>query len=276
MKRGGYIKLYRSLADNPLWTREPFTRGQAWADLLMLANYKPGHLRVRGNRVDLGRGQVGWSSERLALRWKWSRGKVNRFLKELENDRQIVQQKSSVSTVMTITNYERYQQNGQKTVQQTDTRRTPDGTADGTADGHQNGALIKKEEVKNSKKGVRASFVKPTQEEVAAYCRERGKGVNAQLWYDHYESNGWRVGRNAMKDWKAAVRKWENSDFGNGKPAAPPAEKLWSTIRADKFAAMESKGAFTETHRSVKTPTTIRGTTKDGQRFQCIDYPLPQ
>jgi len=54
-------------------------------------------------------------------------------------------------------------------------------------------------------------FVKPTTEEVEAYCRERGNQVVAQNFVDHYTANGWRVGRNPMKDWKAAVRTWEQS-----------------------------------------------------------------
>ena len=60
-------------------------------------------------------------------------------------------------------------------------------------------------------------FVKPTIEEVQAYCQERNKGVDAQRWYDYYSSNGWKVGKNPMKDWKAAVRTWERSE-SNGKP----------------------------------------------------------
>lgn len=52
-------------------------------------------------------------------------------------------------------------------------------------------------------------FVKPTLDEVRAYCIERGKGVDADKWYNHYSANGWKVGRNPMKDWKAAVRTWE-------------------------------------------------------------------
>lgn len=55
----------------------------------------------------------------------------------------------------------------------------------------------------------RAVFIKPTLDEVRAYCQERGKGVNAERWYNHYEANGWMVGRTKMKDWKAAVRTWE-------------------------------------------------------------------
>ena len=55
-------------------------------------------------------------------------------------------------------------------------------------------------------------FVKPTIEEVQAYCDERNNGVDAQRWYDYYESNGWKVGRNPMKDYKAAIRNWERKE----------------------------------------------------------------
>ena len=59
-------------------------------------------------------------------------------------------------------------------------------------------------------------FVKPTIEEVQAYCLERNKGVDAQKWYDYYSANGWKVGKNPMKDWKAAVRTWERGE-NNGR-----------------------------------------------------------
>lgn len=52
-------------------------------------------------------------------------------------------------------------------------------------------------------------FTIPTLEEVEEYCLERNKGVNPNKWYNHYTSNGWMVGKVKMKDWKAAVRKWE-------------------------------------------------------------------
>ena len=55
-------------------------------------------------------------------------------------------------------------------------------------------------------------FTKPTLEEVQAYCQERGNGVDAQKWYDYYSANGWKVGKNPMKDWRAAVRTWERGD----------------------------------------------------------------
>lgn len=59
----------------------------------------------------------------------------------------------------------------------------------------------------------RKRFEKPTLSEVKAYCIERGNKVDAQHFYDYYESNGWKVGKNSMKDWKAAVRTWERSEY---------------------------------------------------------------
>lgn len=122
----GWIKLHRKLSDNPLWLSEPFTRAQAWVDLLMIANHSDGFIYVRGNKVEIKRGQIGWSQVKLADRWKWSRGKAMRFLNDLETVQQIVQQKNSVTSIITIVNYEEYQ-NGeqqivQQTVQQTDSR----------------------------------------------------------------------------------------------------------------------------------------------------------
>lgn len=60
-------------------------------------------------------------------------------------------------------------------------------------------------------------FGKPTLSEIEQYCIERNNNVDAQHFYDYYESNGWKVGKNAMKDWKAAVRTWEKNNYN--KPA---------------------------------------------------------
>ena len=68
----------------------------------------------------------------------------------------------------------------------------------------------------NQKENMRR-FAPPALEEVEQYCIERNNGVDAQRWYDYYSSNGWRVGKNPMKDGKAAVRTWERN--GVDKPA---------------------------------------------------------
>lgn len=67
-----------------------------------------------------------------------------------------------------------------------------------------------KEKEKNKDKSNR--FTPPTVEEVRAYCKERRNNVNAEHFVDYYEANGWRVGKNPMRDWKAAIRTWERNE----------------------------------------------------------------
>lgn len=126
----GWISLYRKLQSSDLWLCQKFTRGQAWVDLLLLANHKDGFINVRGNIIPVKRGQVGWSELKLSERWRWSRGKTRRFVQWLETEQMIVQHKNFQSSILTIVNYKEYQANGtinrtangQQTEQQTDSR----------------------------------------------------------------------------------------------------------------------------------------------------------
>lgn len=61
----------------------------------------------------------------------------------------------------------------------------------------------------------RKRFEKPTISEIKEYCIERNNNVDAQHFYDYYESNGWKVGKNSMKNWQAAVRTWEKNSYTN-------------------------------------------------------------
>ena len=72
-------------------------------------------------------------------------------------------------------------------------------------------SIVENSIVENSieNKEIRKNFTKPTIEEIQEYCSERNNGINAEAFYDFYESKGWCVGKNKMKDWKACVRTWE-------------------------------------------------------------------
>ncbi len=59
------------------------------------------------------------------------------------------------------------------------------------------------------------NFQKPTLEEIQSYCSERKNNIDAQAFYDYYEANGWKVGKNSMKDFKAAIRTWERNIKNN-------------------------------------------------------------
>jgi hypothetical protein len=123
------------MMDNPLYHSEPFNRTHAWIDLLLLANSNDNFFYKRGIRVNIQRGQIGHDADTLAKRWKWSRGKVERYLTMLESDGMIVRQKSNVTTLISICKYDDYQANdkanskandkanGHQTVKQTDTNK---------------------------------------------------------------------------------------------------------------------------------------------------------
>ena len=70
---------------------------------------------------------------------------------------------------------------------------------------------IGKDSIGNNKRPSGHVFVKPSVDDVKAYCEERNNGIDAEAFIDFYESKGWKIGKDSMKDWKAAVRNWERS-----------------------------------------------------------------
>ena len=108
-------------------------------------------------------------------------------------------------------------------VTQNDTQSdTQDDTQDNTQSGHTLCTLNKLNKTKQNKKEniQRKTFSKPTVEEVKAYCSERKNNVDAEKFCDFYESKGWKVGKEPMRDWKASVRTWERSS--TSKPPGKP------------------------------------------------------
>lgn len=121
--QNGWVKLHRQITENSLWFSEPFTKGQAWIDLILNANHEDGSFWIRGIEIKLKRGQIGWSQLTMSTRWKWSRNKVRRFLNWLESEQQIKQQNSAKTSIITLLNYDKYQNTEQQTEQQKDNRR---------------------------------------------------------------------------------------------------------------------------------------------------------
>ena len=120
----GWITLHRKIDENELWLSEPFTRGQAWVDLLLIANHKPQLLYKRNIPITIERGQVGWSQDKIAKRWRWGRKKVASFLKTLENAQQIKVDNNRTLSRIIIVNYDKYQQKEQQSHNSRTTDRT--------------------------------------------------------------------------------------------------------------------------------------------------------
>ena len=107
----GWIKIYRNIQEHWLWNCEPFSRGQAWIDLLLMANHKENKVMINGNLIVIKTGERVTSIRKLSERWKWSTCKVKHFLKQLESDKMIECLSDTSKTVIKIVNYEKYQEN---------------------------------------------------------------------------------------------------------------------------------------------------------------------
>ena len=91
----------------------------------------------------------------------------------------------------------------------------------------------------------RTVFIPPSVDEVRAYCTERNNNVNAETFVDFYTSKGWMIGKDKMKDWKAAVRTWEKKD--------KDVPKIATLSKPNQFQQFEqrdrSQADFTELER---------------------------
>lgn len=210
----GWIKLYRQIQDCFLWADKPFDKARAWIDLLLLANHEDKRIMFNGRPLDITRGQYLTSIRKLSERWGWSYDKTSRFLTVLSDDDMVRKDCDNNRTLLTIVKYEVYQSNQSLTSELTEHSQV---NAPNTHKGTDRTLISDKQECKNDKneKKKSSAFVPPSLEDVKAYCQERNNRVDPQAFIDFYSSKGWFVGKNKMKDWKAAIRTWESRDKGS-------------------------------------------------------------
>ena len=90
MHDGGYVKIYRKLFYSPLWNIKPFSKGQAWIDLIMSANFKDTEILFGNQIIKVERGSFITSEVKLMERWGWSKSKVRAFLNNLRLQKMLV------------------------------------------------------------------------------------------------------------------------------------------------------------------------------------------
>lgn len=102
-----------------------------------------------------------------------------------------------------------------------------DGEGDGEGEREGDGD---REGIEADKLPTRHRFSPPTSDEVKAYCIEKGYMIDADRFVDYYTSNGWKVGKNPMKDWKAAVRSWNRKERPNERTESKPLWTIGTTV----------------------------------------------
>lgn len=120
----GWVKIHRDLLDNELWSDKPFTKGQAWVDLLLLANHKDKNVLIGSHTEMVERGSFITSELKLMERWGWGRKKVKLFLNFLESQKMIERNANNKRTAITIVNYGFYQDCDLPKEQQKNSKRT--------------------------------------------------------------------------------------------------------------------------------------------------------
>jgi len=129
----GWIKAYRKLAENPLWLEKPFSKGQAFMDLLFMANREPATLIYGNTIIKLERGQLHTSEIKLMDRWGWSKKKVRAYLLLLKSLNMATAEGTVKGTIITIENYSVYQDSGTVKDTEEDTAKEPRRNRKGTA-----------------------------------------------------------------------------------------------------------------------------------------------
>lgn len=128
----GWIKTYRKLQDCWIWVdNEPFDKRSAWIDLLLTANHKDVKILFDGELTLVKRGQFVTSIRKLSEKWKWDKNKTLKFLKLLESDNMLKRESDNRRTLVTIVNYEIYQDGEDTNGTQTGHNRDSIGTQQG-------------------------------------------------------------------------------------------------------------------------------------------------
>lgn len=224
MAKNGYIKLERKLFDSELWTAEPFTPGQAWVDLIAMANYADRDKFYRGTFQRVKRGQIVTSKLALAARWKWSDGRVRRYLATLEAAQMLRIDSGPNGVLLTVENYSLYQDarrtnGGPYDEPTTNARRTDDEPTT-----TQEEILNKDNPIKERETRARGE-VPSSAGDVATFVLDNNLDVDPDAFWNYYEANGWVTKAGTpVRNWKALCRTWHGKPQYNTTKTDAPAD----------------------------------------------------
>ena len=191
----GWIKLHRKLLKSDVFENEKLLKMFVWC--LIKASRTEREQVIGATTVNLLPGQFVTGRRKASIELGIKESTVTSCLKRLEK-MNIISMKSNRSyTIVTVDNWELYQDG-----KEMDNNKT-------TTNSQQNNTNKKEEKEKNNNI---CRFTPPNYDEVYKYCVERNNGIDAQKFIDFYTAKGWLVGKNKMKDWKAAVRTWEKGN----------------------------------------------------------------
>lgn len=228
--KNGYFVLSRKLFSSFLWEeKREYSRFEAFMYLLYHAQYgkEPRKVSIKNKILVQNRGELLRSQRRLASDWGWTPKRVNSWLKTMTKNGSIRNANETVTTRITICNYDKYQD----LTNYIETQTKPEGNRNETE-------TKRKGQQKKSSKSSKTSFIKPTIEEIEKYCLERnfGRAVEPKEFVDHYEANGWTIGKSKkkMENWKLCVNTWNRNSLKRDPSLKPKPVKETIVICLDR------------------------------------------
>ena len=199
-QNNGAFLIARKLLQSNLWAEKPSTWTKIFIYILSNVNHSD------NGRFKRGQGFFNFSAEKKFIGIDITDDVIKKFISFARESGFLSTTRSTRGNVVTVLNYNHYQQLYNYSS-------TTNGTREAREE-HERSTPIHKNE-RNETNGSNNTFVHPTIEDVKNYCIDRNNSVNPEKWFSYYESNGWKVGRNKMKNWQAAVRTWEKNSNEN-------------------------------------------------------------
>lgn len=207
----GWICLSRKILDCYLWKEKPFSKAQAWIDLLLLASHEKKKFLLGNELIEVERGEFITSEVKLMDRWGWGKAKVRAFLLLLEKDEMIIKKTDHKKTTITIVNYSKFQDIQTTDRPSADREQTSVRPSADTINNNNN--INKENNIREAPKKKPAAFIPPTLEQVTAYCKERKNNVDPKKFFDYYTAGKWKDGKGEpVKNWKQKIITWEKHD----------------------------------------------------------------
>ena len=200
MAQDGFIFLHRKISDWE-WYSDANTM-RLFIHCLIKANYKD----KQWHGILIKKGSFITSYEKLSIELGLTIRQIRTAIDKLKTTSEITYQSTNQYSIISINNWNKFQEdNRQNDNQMTIKRQTNDKQMTTT----------NKENKENKENKDNKLFIVPKVEEIENYCSELNYNIDAEAFFDFYQSKGWMVGKNKMKDWKAAVRNWARQ--GNSK-----------------------------------------------------------
>jgi len=211
----GWVSIYRSLQDHWIWQDGRHLKW--WLSILLNVNYEPRRFPVGTEMFTCNKGQSFRSIEQWTDLFSCSKKTTIKFFKMLQSDDmiryEIVGKGNRRKHLLSVVNWEKYQVKGTEE----STERVPETPPKEYSNIPPNN---KENNLNKETKDKCSRFSPPTLDEVMDYVTEWNLQIDPKHFLDFYTSNGWRVGKNPMKDWKAALRNWTKNEtkFKNNGP----------------------------------------------------------